>query len=230
MSEEYYGFLVIDKPVGITSFDVIRKLREITGIKKIGHTGTLDPMASGILLCAVGRLATKNISQFLKSDKEYIAEIELGKISDTYDKEGEIEIIKFSKKPKEKEIREVLKKFVGVIAQIPPIFSAKKIKGKKAYELARQGKKIKLKPIKVKINALDLLFYKWPSLKIKISCGTGTYVRSLANDIGQELGVGGYLVDLKRTRVEDIDISQAIRLEELNENNWKEFLIKTKEK
>ncbi len=219
------GFIIINKPKGITSHDVIKRLRGITNIKKIGHAGTLDPLATGVLVCAIGREATKNISKFVKSDKEYIAKIKLGERSDTYDAEGKIEKVSFDEKPALSKIRKVLKKFTGEIKQTPPVYSAKKIKGKKAYEFARGGEEIKLKPVRVKINKIDILEYKWPYLKIKTKVSSGTYIRSLANDVGRALGAGGYLADLKRTIVENFSIDDAIRLDSLNKNNWGEYLI-----
>ena len=185
-------------------------------------------MAEGVLICAVGREATKKISLFLKSDKQYVAKIELGKTSDTYDKEGEIKNICRDKSrlvPTLGTVKIVLKRFVGETKQTPPIFSAKRIKGKRAYDLARAGKKVELKPVKIKINKIKILSYKWPFLKIEVDCGSGTYVRSLANGIGEKLGVGGILVELKRTKVKNINIKKAIKLEILNEKNWERKLV-----
>jgi len=213
------GFIIIDKPKGITSFGVVAILRKITGIKKIGHCGTLDPLATGVLVCAIGRGATKRIDTLIKSDKEYIADIELGKISDTYDIEGNVKSIEIKNKPKKKDIGIVLKKFIGEIDQIPPIFSAKKVNGKKAYDLARKGIHVEMKKNKVNIYKIILISYKFPHIKIKINCGSGTYIRSLANDVGEELKTGGIITELRRTKVGFFNLKKSISLEKLNEKN-----------
>ena len=190
---------MINKPVGPTSFGVIARLRKITGIKKIGHAGTLDPAASGILLCAIGREATRQIFQFVKMDKEYEALIILGSISETFDREGEI-IKKYSSKPiKIKEIRKTVDFFLGKQEQIPPMFSAKKVGGKKLCNLARKGIEIKREPAQIEIYKLKILKYRWPKLRLRIKCSSGTYIRSIAADLGAKLGCGAYLAGLVRT-------------------------------
>jgi tRNA pseudouridine55 synthase len=220
------GFILINKPAGITSHDVVDKLREITGVKKIGHAGTLDPFATGLLILGIGREFTKKLSIFQKKDKEYIATLRLGAESDTFDKEGKIVEKKVEKIPERKEIEEVLKSFFGEIEQIPPAFSAKKIKGKKLYELARKGIKVEPKPQKVKIYEISILEYKFPYLKIKVKCSSGTYIRSLANDIGKKLGCGSYVKELVRTKIGEFSLEKAIELSRLNSQNWKNFIIK----
>jgi tRNA pseudouridine55 synthase len=220
------GFILINKPAGITSHDVVDKLREITGVKKIGHAGTLDPFATGLLILGIGREFTKKLSIFQKKDKEYIATLKLGAESDTFDREGKIVEKKIEKIPERKEIEEVLKSFLGEIEQIPPSFSAKKIKGKKLYELARKGIKVKPKPQKVKIYEISILEYKFPYLKIKVKCSGGTYIRSLANDIGKKLGCGSYVKELVRTKIGEFSLEKAIELSRLNSQNWKNFIIK----
>jgi tRNA pseudouridine55 synthase len=222
------GFILINKPAGITSHDVVDKLREITKIKKIGHAGTLDPFATGLLILGIGREFTKKLSIFQKKDKEYIATLRLGAESDTFDKEGKIVEKKVKKIPERKEIEEVLKNFLGEIEQIPPAFSAKKIKGKKLYELARRGIKVKPKPQKVKIYEISILEYEFPYLKIKIKCSSGTYIRSLANDIGKKLGCGAYVEDLMRTKIGEFSIENAVELSKLTPQNWKNFLMNLK--
>jgi len=222
------GFILINKPSGITSHDVVDKLREITKIKKIGHAGTLDPFAQGLLILAIGRKFTKKLSIFQKKDKEYVATIRLGAESDTFDREGKIVERKVEKVPERKEIEEVLKSFLGEIEQIPPIFSAKKVKGKKLYELARKGIKVEPKPKKVKIYEISILEYRFPHLKIKVKCSSGTYIRSLANDIGKKLGCGAFVEELIRTKIGEFSIENAIELSKLNSQNWKNFLIKVK--
>jgi tRNA pseudouridine55 synthase len=222
------GFILINKPTGITSHDVVDKLREITKIKRIGHAGTLDPFAIGLLILGIGREFTGKLSIFQKKDKEYIATLRLGAESDTFDREGKIVEKKIEKIPERKEIEEVLKNFLGEIEQIPPAFSAKKIKGKKLYELARKGIKVEPKPQKVKIYEISILEYKFPYLKIKVKCSSGTYIRSLANDIGKKLGCGAYVEELVRTKIGEFSVESAIELSKLTPQNWKSFLINLK--
>jgi len=228
------GFLMIDKPTGCTSHDIIYKLRKITSIRKIGHAGTLDPFASGLLICAVARTATREIDRFVKLDKEYIADLFLGARSDTYDREGKIlenrENYNFSKKNCNVEtrciasIQEVLDKFQGKQEQVPPMFSAKKVGGKKLYQLARKGIEIKREPFQIEIFEIELLDYAWPRLKIRVSCSSGTYIRSLASDIGDTLGCGAYLEELRRTRIGKFRIEEAVSIDKLDSNNWREYL------
>jgi tRNA pseudouridine55 synthase len=166
------------------------------------------------------------LSIFQNKDKEYIATLKLGAESDTFDKEGKIVEKKVEKIPERKEVEEVLKSFLEEIEQIPPAFSAKKIKGKKLYELARKGIKVKPKPQKVKIYEISILEYKFPYLKIKVKCSGGTYIRSLANDIGKKLGCGSYVKELVRTKIGEFSLEKAIELSRLNSQNWKNFIIK----
>jgi len=175
--------------------DIVDKIRKKLKIKKVGHTGTLDPFAQGILLILTNE-STKQQSKFMNLDKTYLAVLKLGQISNTYDIDGKIENIKYEEIKKEK-IEKILKKFIGNTKQKPPIYSAIKIKGKKAYELARKGKNIKLKKRKIKIYDIKLLKYKWPYLELKIKCAKGTYIRSLANDIGKKLKCGEEILKLK---------------------------------
>lgn len=190
---------------------MISKLRKITGEKRIGHAGTLDPIASGLLVVAIGREFTKQLDNFRKLDKKYIAELILGKISNTYDSEGEIKDYS-DRKVSKLNIEKVLEKFRGKIEQIPPIFSAKKIKGKKAYELARMGKEIKLEPQLINISEIKLLNYTYPLAKIEVKVSSGTYIRSLIHDIGQELKIGAYMIGLTRTEIGEYNLEQAIDL------------------
>jgi tRNA pseudouridine55 synthase len=219
------GFILINKPAGITSHDVIDKLREITKIKKIGHAGTLDPFATGLLIVGIGRKFTKKLSVFQKKDKEYIATLRLGAESDTFDREGRIVEKEVEKIPDKREIEKVLKSFLGEIEQISPAFSAKKIQGKKLYELARKGIKVKPRPQKVKIYEISILEYNFPYLKIKVNCSSGTYIRSLADDIGKKLGCGAYVEELVRTKIGEFSVENAVELSKLNSQNWKNFLI-----
>lgn len=223
--DKNFGFILINKPVGPTSFGVIARLRKITGIKKIGHAGTLDPAASGLLLCAIGREATRQISQFVKKDKEYEALVILGSSSDTLDREGEI-IKKYSGEPiKNEEIKKVVSLFSGKQEQIPPMFSAKKVGGKKLCDLARKGIEIAREPARIEIYKIEVLKYKWPELHLKIKCSSGTYIRSLAADIGERLGCGAYLGALIRTELGEYKLKKAVSLEKLDSQNWQKFLF-----
>jgi len=209
------GLLIINKPSGWTSFDVVAKIRNKLGVKKVGHTGTLDPMATGVLVLCLGK-ATKLAQEITGTDKEYTGEVTLGATSTTDDAEGKISQIKNYKLKitNSKEIQNVLKQFQGTIQQVPPIFSAKKIKGQRAYKLARKGEKVELKPVEITIHELELLDYKWPVIHVRVLCSKGTYIRSLARDIGKELGVGGYLSKLERTKVGKYTIDQSVSIEE----------------
>jgi len=219
------GFILINKPPGMTSHDVVDYLRKVTGIRKIGHAGTLDPVAEGLLILGIGKKSTKNLSQFLKMDKEYVGKIKLGEVSNTYDKEGKIEKTPVKKIPSKKEVERVLGKFKGEILQAPPPFSAKKVKGKKLYQLAKRGISLKAPPKKVKIQEIEILEYRFPYLKIRVKCSSGTYIRSLAHDIGKTLECGGYLVELKRTKVGDFSLKKAHSLSEITKENWQKFLL-----
>ncbi|MFH1225679.1 MAG: tRNA pseudouridine(55) synthase TruB [bacterium] len=224
---ETNGILIINKPGGITSHDVVDRVRQIVGIRQVGHAGTLDPMATGVLIVLVGQ-ATKLSSRFLGLDKVYSATIKLGYISDTYDKTGQLKEYNTKLIPDELTVKKVLAKFVGVIDQIPPMYSAKKVKGKKLYELARQGKEIIREPKKITIYKLELKEYSYPLIKIIVECSTGTYIRSLAYDIGEVLKTGAYLEELVRLSVGDYNLEQAVDLAELTAENWREFLVDKK--
>ena len=220
-----FGFLNIYKPKGYTSFDVVATLRKTIHIKQIGHTGTLDPFAVGVLPICIGK-ATKLI-EYLPDDKEYIATVQLGANTDTYDLEGEI-TEKFNKKVCEKDICDILKFFEGEIEQIPPIYSAIKVEGKKLYEYAREGKNVEIKPRKVFISEIKLLSFnkEKQNAKILIACSKGTYIRSIAYDIGQKLNCGGYLTELIRTKAGMFNVENAVKLEDIkNIADVQKFLI-----
>lgn len=199
--------LLINKPRGMTSHDVVDLVRRKTGEKRVGHTGTLDPMAEGLLIVLVGKEATKRQQEFMKIEKEYVAMIRLGATSTTNDAEGEITMTKVqalmtNKIPiSEFKIQSVLRKFIGNIEQVPPAYSAVKIKGERAYKLARKGMRPPLKPRRVTIATIETLSYRYPLLKIRVVCSSGTYIRALARDIGEKLGLGAYLETLVRTRI-----------------------------
>ncbi len=220
------GFLIVNKPIGPTSHDIVNKIRRITGIKKVGHAGTLDPFAEGVLFLAVGRAATKRIAEVVKKDKEYIADICLGSVTDTFDRTGKtIEKKETTRMPSKKQIEEVLKRFVGEQEQVPPMYSAKKIKGRKLYQLARLGQEIPRDPNWINVFSIELLGFDFPVLKIRVKCSPGTYLRVLAFDIGRFVGTGAHLQDLKRTAVGSYTIDQALDLDSIKKDNWKEFLF-----
>ena len=208
------GIVAINKPKGPTSHDIVDQVRRITGERRVGHAGTLDPLASGVLVVAISRENTKKISSIVKTEKEYIAKVKLGETSTTDDAEGQKKIVNVQTPMPKSEIETTLQKFIGDTEQIPPAFSAIKMKGKKAYELARKGEEVKMQPREVFIKSIELLEYEWPYLEIKVVCGPGVYIRSLSRDIGEKLGVGGYMADLVRTRVGEYKIEDAITLPE----------------
>jgi len=206
------GILLIDKPAGMTSFGVVARVRRVlsqqTGKKvKVGHTGTLDPFATGLMIIVVGK-ECKNASTYSKLDKVYEATIRLGQTSTTGDTEGEITNIS-DLIPTENEIKDVLEKFTGEITQQPPIYSAIKINGQRAYKLARKGEEIEMPIRQVTIHALDLINYTYPEIKIRAHVSSGTYIRSLAGDIGNTLKVGAYCSQLRRTQINKWHIDQA---------------------
>jgi tRNA pseudouridine55 synthase len=209
--------LAVYKPKGPSSNQYLNRIRSLLNTKKIGHAGTLDPLASGVLVIGIGREATKQLSSLIKTDKEYIAEIKFGQCSTTMDEEGEKEI-KCEKKPEKFNlgiIKKELEKFIGEIKQMPPKYSALKINGQSAYKLARKGKDFDLKARIVNIYNIEVLKYEWPYLKSKVHCGSGVYIRSLAHDLGASLQVGAYLSNLERTRVGDFTIHNTISLDDL---------------
>jgi tRNA pseudouridine55 synthase len=207
----------VNKPMGISSFDVIRVLQnQYPEGTKIGHGGTLDPRAEGVLVIAVGKESTRQLQDVLKNTtKEYIAEIELGKISHTDDSEGPISEGPSQRQPDMLEISKALALFTGEIDQTPPIFSAIRINGQRAYKRARRGEELSLGSKKVHIHGINLLDYVYPIIKIKVECGSGVYIRSLARDIGVHLGTGAYVKSLIRTKVGAYSIEQSISLQDL---------------
>ncbi len=208
------GFLLIDKPMGPTSHDVVDVIRRLSGTRRVGHAGTLDPFASGLLIIGVGG-ATKQLSRFVGLDKIYEAVFVLGVTSDTDDRTGKIEIrnspIERSSKF-ESEIRKAMHSFVGDIEQIPPTYAAIKIKGKKMYEAARAGKPLQAPPRNVRVYAFELLQLTGNQIRVRIRCSSGTYIRALARDLGITLGVGGYVEELRRTNIGPFDVRAATPL------------------
>ncbi|MFA6272016.1 MAG: tRNA pseudouridine(55) synthase TruB [Patescibacteria group bacterium] len=205
--------VAIYKEKGPTSHDIIYKLRKITGIKRIGHAGTLDPLAEGVLIVGIGRDATKKLGTEVQKEKEYITTIMLGVASSTDDEEGEKTSLAVKSIPTHAEVEEAIKSFVGKIKQTPPIYSAVKVHGKEAYKFARKGKPVELEARDVEIKMIDIVHYEWPLLTIKAVTGPGVYIRSLGKNIGEKLGVGsGYLKYLKRTRVGEYSCNNALTL------------------
>lgn len=208
------GIILIDKPAGWTSFDAVAKvrgvIRKVTGEKiKVGHSGTLDPMATGLLVLAIGK-ATKSIPTLVKVDKTYIAEVTLGAVSTTDDAEGQITPRVAGPPLTEEQVREALIRHIGFQSQLPPDFSAIKIGGKRAYALARKGENPTLEPRTVTIYDISDIDYSWPLLSFKATVSSGTYIRALARDIGQELEVGAYLSRLRRVQVGKYQLKEAI--------------------
>lgn len=197
-AKEVEGILLVNKTKGKSSFNLVRILRKTLGVKKIGHAGTLDPFATGVMVMLIGRRYTRLSDQFLLSDKEYEAEIRLGISTNTYDCEGEI-TSESNLKPTLAEIEAAINHFQGEIEQIPPMFSAKKLQGKKLYDLAREGKTVERAPVKIQVQ-IQLISYHYPFLCISVRCSKGTYIRSLGHDLGQKMGCGAHLSNLKRTR------------------------------
>jgi tRNA pseudouridine55 synthase len=223
------GILVVDKPVGLTSHDVVQIIRSGTGIRRAGHTGTLDPRASGVLVVLIGPAV--RLSEFVSAaDKRYQAVLRLGSTTDTYDAEGHF--TRQSSSPvdiTEEKFEEALKQFVGEIEQTPPPFSAVKVHGRKAYEMARQGEEVELTPRKIQVYHLEVLEWAPPEAVIDVHCSSGTYVRSLANDMGTVLGCGAYLVGLRRTKSGRFSLRDAVPLRKLQDafqaGNWYQYLI-----
>ena len=205
--------ILIDKPAGISSFGVVARVRRYLSQKagkkiKVGHTGTLDPFATGLLILLSGK-ATKLSNQFLKLDKWYEATLCLGKTSTTGDPEGAITELNVDKQPSYSDIEKILPDFLGNIKQTVPIFSAVKINGKRAYQLARQGQKVEMPTREIEIYELEVLSYHFPELVIRTHVSSGTYIRTLGEDLGQALGVGAYLTALRRTKVGNFNLNNA---------------------
>ncbi len=212
------GILLIDKAKGRTSFSLVHTLRKRLGVKKIGHAGTLDPFATGVMVMLIGRNYTRLSDRFLSSDKEYVAEVFLGITTDTYDCEGQT-IAQSPVIPALEQIQEALTYFQGEIEQVPPMYSAKKIQGKKLYELARKGQEIERQPVKVNLHT-QLIDYHYPYLHLRVTCSKGTYIRSLAYDLGLHLGCGAHLTNLRRTRSGVFNIENCINEEALQSSSF----------
>ncbi|GAP10054.1 tRNA pseudouridine synthase B [Bellilinea caldifistulae] len=221
------GVLVVDKPVGYTSHDIVQIIRRGTGIRRAGHTGTLDPRASGVLVVLLGPAV--RLSEYVSaSDKRYQAVIQLGTTTDTYDADGQV----LTNNPvniTEEQFVAALQSFIGEIEQVPPPYSAVKVKGRKAYEAAREGEELDLQPRKIRVYSLELLEWAPPEAVIDVYCSSGTYIRSLANDLGKMLGCGAHLVGLRRTKSGRFTLRDAVPLRKLKEafeqGNWYQYVI-----
>ncbi|MBN2479908.1 MAG: tRNA pseudouridine(55) synthase TruB [Parachlamydiales bacterium] len=210
----FEGILLVNKSQNKSSFSIVSILRKVLKVKKIGHCGTLDPFADGLMVMLIGKKYTRQSNLFLNQDKEYLAKLHLGYITNTFDTESEKEFVS-DKVPTIDEIEKALDNFKGKIKQIPPMFSAKKVNGQKLYELARKGITIKREPIDIEIFKLEIFKYEYPFLQIRVKCSKGTYIRTLANDIGEKLNTGAYLSSLTRTKCGDFDIKDAIDQDKL---------------
>jgi len=222
------GVLVVDKPVGLTSHEVVQIIRRGTYIRRAGHTGTLDPRASGVLVVLLGPAV--RLSEYVSaSDKRYQAVVLLGKTTDTYDADGRVLTSNPVDNITEAQFEETLQQFVGEIEQVPPPYSAIKIKGRKAYEMAREGEDFDLQPRKINVYSLELLEWAPPEAVIDVYCSSGTYIRSLANDLGKMLGCGAHLVGLRRTKSGRFTLRDAVPLRKLRESfddgSWYQYVI-----
>jgi tRNA pseudouridine55 synthase len=207
------GLLLVDKPVGISSFDVIRRLRRITGVRKIGHAGTLDPQATGLMLMLFGA-ACKQAQSLTKLDKQYEAQITLGATSSTGDREGEL-TPGSGHRPSEAGVRDALEQYTGVISQVPPVYSAIKVNGQEAYKRVRRGETVEIPAREVTVYENRLVRYEYPVVKVSCKVSSGTYIRTLAEDVGRLLGTGAYLSGLVRTEVGGWKLEEAVQLADL---------------
>jgi tRNA pseudouridine55 synthase len=217
------GVFAIYKEEGMTSHDVVDAVRRLTSHRRVGHAGTLDPCAKGVLVIGVGRAATKQLKSIAGTEKEYITRVKLGWRSTTEDREGKMEQVFWPTEdrrqiPSDEQVREVLARFQGTMEQRPPLFSAIKVRGRAAYKLARKGRALDLPPRQVEVKEIELLGYAWPYVDVRLVTGPGFYVRSFARDLGESLGTGGYMERLERIRVGTYTKDHAARLADLAES------------
>ncbi len=229
------GYLFVDKPAGWTSFDVVKYVRSVAAKKlalparkiKVGHSGTLDPFATGLMIILVGAGYTKRAETLLKLDKTYEAQVELGKISSTGDPEGEIEVVKPLVVPSDQELSQAVDRFIGEVKQIPPAYSAIKVNGVRAYKLARENKEVNIEPRTIRVDKLEIESYSYPIVKIRTEVSSGTYIRSLVADLGAVLKTGAYTRELKRTAIGNCSIEQAVAVKQINEQTIEQLLKAT---
>lgn len=230
--ESQAGVLLVDKPVGLTSFSIVSRVRRILGIKKVGHAGTLDPFATGLLIVCAGRPATKLISRFMEGKKEYLATLCLGIATETFDTEGEITHRRSVGRLSEEEIEECLGRFRGLQLQVPPQYSALKHKGKPLYYYARRGIEVKKEPRKIDISLLERIDGKHglsgeqAELKLRVVCSKGTYIRTLAADIGEDLECGAHLTALRRTKSGCFSVENSLTMDDFSAGDAKERFLK----
>jgi tRNA pseudouridine55 synthase len=209
--------LLINKPLNWTSFDAVRKIRNLVCVKKVGHAGTLDPLATGLLIICTGKF-TKKINEYMAREKEYTGSFTLGAVTPTYDLESEPLEFKPIESITNDQVYNATQHFVGEILQTPPAHSAIKVQGKRVYELARQGREVKLEPRKITIKEFEITTIELPVIDFRVVCSTGTYIRSLANDFGKALGCGAYLSGLCRTRIGEFLLTDAMSIEAFEKN------------
>lgn len=222
------GLILVNKSQGITSHDVVAQVRNILGTQKVGHYGTLDPLATGLVVVAVGK-TTRLFPFYSKKDKTYTGRIRLGFSTDTFDSTGKPTSSEKKELPQKTEVLKAMKKFVGEIEQVAPPYSAKKYKGKPLYELVRRNKKFELRPSQVSIHFFDLINFTPPEFEFRVGCSSGTYIRSLAHDLGQHLGCGAHLSELTRTAVGNHQLEDSLNIEKIrqlnSEGQIEDFLI-----
>ncbi len=219
------GFILIDKPAGITSFGVVAEVRKLSREKRVGHGGTLDPLATGLLILGIGK-ATKKLGGLLGSNKEYEVLAQFGAVSDTYDMDGRITVSEKCDSISSKKIEDAINaNFLGEILQKPPAFSAIKVNGRRAYSLARKGIEVELQARKVNIFDFRILHFNWPEVSFLVSCVSGTDIRSLIHDLGQLFGCGAFVKELRRTKIADYKVTDAVTLDKLTKENIAGFLL-----
>ena len=219
-----FGVINVHKPAGVTSRDVVNVIQKLVRPARVGHAGTLDPMATGVLLVCVGP-ATRLVSILQQAPKTYRAEFRLGERSDTDDSTGQVEVVTDVGTVPADDIVAGLKKFRGVVEQTPPAYSAVKVQGRRAYAMARAGEDVSLQSRPVRIDSIDVLNYQWPVLDVEIRCGSGTYIRSIARDLGESLGCGGLMSGLVRTEIGEFNLDNAVTPGDLNLDNIAECVL-----
>lgn len=218
------GLIVVDKPVGLSSMGVVRRVRRASGGAKTGHAGTLDPLATGVVICCLGK-ATKSVEKLMGQPKVYDTTVDLSAFTNTDDLEGERQEVEVTDPPSIQRIEQICKSFIGTIQQTPPAYSAIHINGQRAYKLARRGEVVDMPTKTVRIDAIDILEYAWPMLTLSITCGRGTYIRSLGRDIGKQLGTGGHLAALRRKAVGGYNLEMAHPIERFESPITQEDLL-----
>ena len=218
------GIILVDKPRGITSHDVVDVVRKKLKIKRVGHSGTLDPLAEGLLIILVGK-CTKLFSKFANFDKEYLGVLKLGEVTSTGDSQGEVTSRGEYKGISQEQIKEAFSLFLGASEQIPPMVSALRVKGKRLYDLARRGIVVERSPRKINILSLEILKINLPFVEFRVYCSKGTYVRKLAEDIGEKLGCGAHMVKIMRLNIGPFKIEKAVALGEINESHLQQITL-----